>query len=191
MDSEFRRQFLSPKVIVLAVFVGLETEDTCVEDKTLVVPKGATPLATPVSSPDRGFERETLGPAESVTESPQDERVLSGHGDSAGNDVVGLVQLRWVGVPFQAFTPFCRNMLGIIWFTTTQAFCSSAVQEHEFLCPVSRIYLGTGHSRRLLRIPPKLGELASKVMTEEMVAAQERQRLREKRSAPPAGGKKS
>ena len=99
MDSEFRRQFLSPKVIVLAVFVGPETEDTCVEDKTLVVPMGATLLATPVSSPDRGFERETLGPAESVTESPQDERVLSGHGDSAGNDVVGLVQLRCVGVP--------------------------------------------------------------------------------------------
>ena len=48
-----RRNF-SPKVIVLAVFVRLEAEDTCVEDKTLVVPKGATPLTTPVSSPDRG-----------------------------------------------------------------------------------------------------------------------------------------
>ena len=73
MDSEFRGKCFSPKVIVWAVFVGLETEATCVEDKTLVVPESPIPLATPVSSLDRGFdERETLGPCESV-----DERVLS------------------------------------------------------------------------------------------------------------------
>ena len=56
----------------------------------------------------------------------------------------------------------------------------------------SYFYLGTGHSRRLLRIPSELEELASKVLTVEMVAAKERQRLREKRTgAPPAGGQKN
>ena len=58
-----QRKVFSPKVIVWAVFVGLETEDMCVEDKTVVVPEGSILLATPVSSPDRGFdERETFGP---------------------------------------------------------------------------------------------------------------------------------
>ena len=33
----------------------LETEYTCGEDKTLVVPEGSIPLATPVSLPDREF----------------------------------------------------------------------------------------------------------------------------------------
>ena len=70
------------------------------EDKTLVVPEGSIPLATPVSSPDRGFdERETLGPGESVGEPPLDERVLSVQRGSAGMAVVDL----GLDGPFQAF----------------------------------------------------------------------------------------
>ena len=67
----------------------------CVEDKTLVVPEGSIPLATPVSSPDCWFdERETLGPGD-VSEPPLDERVLR---DSAFDAVVDL-ELPSVGWP--------------------------------------------------------------------------------------------
>ena len=55
------------------------------------------------------------------------------------------------------------------------------MQEHEFLCRVSRI----GHSHRLLGIAPELEELASKVLTVEMVAARQRQSPREKRTGAP------
>ena len=192
-----QRRNVSPKVIVLAVFVRLEAEDTCVEDKTLVVPKGATPLTTPVSPPDRGFdERETLGLGESVAEPPLDERVLSVHEDSAGDAVVDLVQLRWVGVPVSSLRTLlsCCKFMGVYaWYHLVHHRSSflqlsgllptdPAVQEHKFLCRVSRIYLETSHSRRLLRIPLELEELASNVVTVEMVAAKERRRLREKRT---------
>ena len=87
-------------------------------------------------------------------------------------------------------------MHGIIWFTTTQAF-GSLVDCFPQTChartrvpvPGRGIHLGTGHSRGLLRIAAELEELASKVLTVEMVAARERQSLREQRTgALPAGG---
>ena len=98
----------SLKVIELTVFMGPET---CVEDKTLVV----TPLTTPVSSPDRGFdERETLGFGESVAEPPLDERVLSVHRNSASNPVGDLVQLPWVGMPVSSIRTLlsCCKFMG-------------------------------------------------------------------------------
>ena len=133
---------------------------------------------------------------ESVAEPPLDERVLSVHGGSAGNAVVDLVQLRWVGVPVSSLRTLlscCKFMGDYAWYHLVHQGSSflqlsgllptdPAVQEHKFLCRVSRIYLETGHSRRLLRIQLELEELASTVLTVEMVAAKERQRLREKRT---------
>ena len=62
-------------------------------------------LATPVSSPDRGFdEGETLGPCEIVADSLLDERVLS------VQMMLWSILCRFLGLegPCQAFTPFCR-----------------------------------------------------------------------------------
>ena len=55
-----QRRIFSPKVIGWAVFVALETEDTCQDGRTLGLPEGPTPLATPVTSPGHRFDaRET------------------------------------------------------------------------------------------------------------------------------------
>ena len=127
-----QRQIFSPTVIVWAVFVDLETEDMCGEEKTLVVPEGSILLATAVFSRIAGLMKEKFWAL--VRAWPNfllDERVLRVQRDSAGNAVVDLVQLLWVGGSVSSLRTFCRaanlsvNMHGIIWFTTTEAFGSS------------------------------------------------------------------
>ena len=44
------------------------------------------------------MKEKLLGPCESVGEPPLDERVLSVQRDSAGNAVVDIVQIPWVGM---------------------------------------------------------------------------------------------
>ena len=82
-------------------------------------------------------------------------------------------------------------MRGIIFFHHHPSFWQlnglllpdPAVQEHEFLCQVSRIHLGAGHSRVLLRIERELEEFASKVLTVEVGAARESTRETYRRAA--------
>ena len=72
-----QRRIFSPKVIVRAVLVALETEDTNEEGETPGLPEGSAPPATPVASLGCRFdERETLIPCDNVADPLLDARVF-------------------------------------------------------------------------------------------------------------------
>ena len=98
-------EFRALTVIVLAVFMGLEAGDTCVEDKTLVVPVSSTFVATPVyspvwrscsrpgcQSPHRKYARYLSTTFQEVEDVRQQEQQGDKRDDEEGDEVKGGVE---------------------------------------------------------------------------------------------------